>query len=631
MGKHIAIVAPYSALKNEAMDVVRELGLDIRVDEGDLHEGVRAARRAVAAGAQVIISRGGTALLIAEEVDIPVVEIEVSPYDILRCLLNLRDYREIIGITGFNNIVYGAENMGNALGIKVKQIVIESEKAAPGKIAAEARAGLRLIIGDAISVKQAIKFGMDGKLITSGRESIVRAIEAAKKIVEVRIRERERAELLRIIVDNSRDGIIAVGQNGQITLFNPIAEKIFGISASEAIGANVEDKIPNTQLPRILRQGTTEYGELQHVDEKVLVTQRVAIKVNDWAVGAVANFQDVTEVQRLERIVRQKLHTKGLVAKTRLGDIVGESPVIKQLKEKAMKFAAVDANLLIVGESGTGKEMLVQAIHNLSSRSQGPFVAINCAALPENLLESELFGYEEGAFTGAKRGGKPGMFELAHGGTILLDEIGEMPLKLQARLLRVLQEKEVLRVGGDRIIPIDVRTIAATNRNLMASIRDGLFRDDLYYRLDILKLRMPSLRERIEDIPLLVEFFLQKYLRLNNRVRKIDKQAIALLQEQEWSGNVRELKNAVQRLVILTENTVIGTKETARMIEEINFDRQAATPVADVPDNLTDVEMQRIVSVLAEEDYNKTKAAKRLGIDRTTLWRKLRMVAQSNN
>jgi PAS domain S-box-containing protein len=632
MALQIVIVAPYPELRKEAQVVVDELGLDLLVEEGDLSDGVSAARQAAVAGAEVIISRGGTALLIAKSVDIPVVEIEVSPYDILRCLLKLRDYRGQVGIVGFGNVVCGSESVGEALGITVEQIVVESEEDAVGRIAAAAHEGIRMVIGDAVSVKKAEKLGLDGKLITSGRESIIRAIDAARRISEVRVRERERAELLRIVVDNSHEGIVVVGQNGRITLFNPAAQKIFGISAVEAIGARVEDKIPNTQLPRVLKDGTAEYGELQRVGDKVLITQRFAINVNNRPVGAVASFQDVTEVQRLEQIVRQKLHAKGLVARTRLEDLIGESPAIRQLKVKAKKYAAVDSTLLIAGETGTGKEMLVQGIHHLSRRTKGPFVAVNCAALPENLLESELFGYEEGAFTGAKKGGRQGLFELAHGGTILLDEIGEMPLKLQARLLRVLQEHEVLRVGGDRIIPVDVRIVAATNRNLQACIRDGLFREDLYYRLAVLTLNVPALRERREDIGLLVEFFLRKHQKLNHQVRAVDPDALSLLREHDWRGNVRELEHAIQRLLILNEGAVIGVAVTSEMLAELcSGCREEAGPPSDaLCQTLADAERQFISSILVQENFNISKAAKRLGIDRSTLWRKLRDIAKSN-
>jgi PAS domain S-box-containing protein len=628
MKPQIAIIAPYAALKQEADAAVTELGLDVIIEEGDLSEGLRAAQRAIDRGAEVIISRGGTALLIARTLDVPVVEIQVSPFDMLRCLYQLRDYQGVIGITGFRNVVFSCETVGSMLGMKLRQIVVESREDALEKIALAEREGVRVIIGDAVSVKQAAQLGLEGVLIISGKEAIIKAIEEAKKIAEVRIRERERSELFRIIVDNSHDGIIAIDQNARITLFNPAAERIFSMKAAEAIGSGVKDIIPNTELPRVLKEGGTEYGVLQRVKDKTIITQRFAVKVNESAIAAIANFKDVTELQRLEQIVRQKTHAKGLFAKSTLDGLIGESTALLHLKERTRKFAAVDATVLISGESGTGKEMLAQSIHNLSSRAKGPFVAVNCAALPESLLESELFGYEEGAFTGAKKGGKQGLFELAHGGTILLDEIGEMPLKVQAELLRVIQEREIRRVGGDRIIPVDVRTIAATNHILQALVKKRLFRKDLYYRLAVLSLSVPSLRERKSDIPQLVHFFLAKHGHMNRDVHAIEAAAMQHLEQYDWPGNVRELEHVIQQLLILSDREIITGEVVADTLRELVSQRQSEEFCAEEDRSNNDqrlaaIEAHVIATVLAEENFNKTRAAKRLGIDRSTLRRKL--------
>ena len=629
MKAHIAVIAPYAALAQESRAAVEELGIDVIVEEGDLADGVQAAKRFVTDGVEVIISRGGTALLIGQALPVPVVEIQVSPYDILRCLYQLRDYPGAIGITGFRNVVYGCESLGNILGMKLRQIVIESQEDALVKISAAVRSGIGMIIGDAVSVKQASKLGIEGMLVASGKEAVAKAIQEAQKIAEVRIRERERSELLRVIVENSHDGIVAIDQDERITLFNPAAEQIFGIKAAEVIGAPVRAIIPNTELPRVLKDGQADYGALQHVGRKTIVTQRFAVKVKENSIAAVANFKDVTDLQTLEQIVRQKMHTKGFVAKTKLEDLIGESPSIVHLKERARKFAAVDAAVLIGGESGTGKEMLAQGIHNLSRRANGPFVAINCAALPESLLESELFGYEEGAFTGAKKGGKQGLFELAHGGTVFLDEIGEMPLKLQAELLRVLQEREVRRVGGDRIIPVDVRMIAATNHHFHTLMKSSLFRKDLYYRLAVLKLMVPPLRERKTDIPLLAGYFLSKFGHLNRPVRPTEVRYLQLLDKYDWPGNVRELEHVIQQLLILTEGAAIGKKDVEDLLSELRSERQPETEDGgNREERLADIEGSVIAAVLAEENHNKTKAAKRLGIHRSTLQRRLQSDAK---
>jgi PAS domain S-box-containing protein len=625
MNPMVAIIAPYPELRREAEAVVAELGANVHVLEGNLNEGVAAARLAVQEGAEVIISRGGTAMLIAQSVDIPVVEIEVSPFDIIRCLMKFKDCRGPIGVIGFPNFVYGCESIGKTLEIELERIIIESREEALDKMAAAAQRGIRLLIGGVASIHEAAKFNLKGVLVTSGQEALVRAIQEAVKIAEVRARERERAELFRIVVNSTKEGIMVIDQDERITLMNPAAEKVFGLSSSEALGAKIQEKIPNTLLPRILRGGPGEYAELQTVGDKVIVTQRFTICVNGQILGAVANFRDVTEIQRLEQIVRQKLHTQGLVAKIHLDDLVGSSAELTKLKERIKKFAVVDAAVLIMGESGTGKEFIAQGIHNSSRRPNGPFVAVNCAALPESLLESELFGYEEGSFTGAKKGGKQGLFELAHGGTIFLDEIGEMSVRLQSRLLRILQDRMVLRIGGDRIIPVNVRIVAATNRNLKALIDNGEFREDLYYRLNTLTLFVPPLRRRTGDIPVLSDYFLRKHSHLNPRVRKLDSEAITLLEKYHWPGNVRELEHVIERLIILGEEQVIGPQAVEALLQELDLDEfwGGKESGASHIHNLEQMEFSFISSVLEDENNNMSKAAKRLGISRSTLWRKL--------
>ena len=492
-------------------------------------------------------------------------------------------------------------------------------------MAAVAHDGIRLVIGGVASIHEADKFGMKGVLITSGREAIGQAIQEAITIAEVRAREQERAELLRIVVNSTHEGIVVVDQDERITLMNSMAEKVFGLRASEVLGEKIKDKIPNSLLPQILREGGGEYAELQTVGDKVIVTQRFVIRVNGQIIGAVANFRDITEIQRLEQIVRQKFHTKGLMAPMHLDDLIGSSTKLIQLKDRVRKFAVVNAAVLIMGESGTGKELVAQGIHNSSQRSKGPFVAVNCAALPEGLLESELFGYEEGSFTGAKRGGKHGLFELAHGGSIFLDEIGEMPLLLQSRLLRILQNQMVLRIGGERLIPVDVRIIAATNRNLKALIENGQFREDLYYRLNTLTLFIPPLRQRTGDIGMLSAYFLRKHSHLNPRVQQLDPEAVRLLEKYQWPGNVRELEHVIERLIIISEEKVVDLQTVDALLRELDLDqlwgRRGNSPNKNL--NLEEMEADFISTVLENESNNMSKAAKRLGISRSTLWRKL--------
>ena len=624
----ISFIAPFPHLARLAEAVVAERTDEwkskIYISHGDSQEGVRQAQEAVEAGAaEVIISRGGTALAIADRIAVPVVQIPVTAIDILRAIKQLGVSPDSIGVVGFRNVIYECETLVTLLGLSIQIITLENEAETADKIAQAAIQGIKVVIGDVNAVTCARNMGLSGYTIESGKEAIYKAIKEAELVVEVRRREQERSELLQTIINSTTDGIVAVDKKGLITFFNPAACEVFQVSQAEVIGRKIDSVIPNTRLPLTLENGIPEIGEIQHIGKRSIATKRIPIKLEGNVVGAIANFQDVTQLQHFEHTIRQKLYAKGLVAKAGLSDIIGVSSALEAVKQRARRFAASRSTVLITGESGTGKEMLAQSIHKLSSRHQGPFVAVNCAALPESLLESELLGYEEGAFTGAKKGGKLGLFELAHGGTLFLDEVGELPLTLQARLLRVLQEKEVMRLGGHRVIPVDVRIIAATNQDLADLVGKKLFRADLFYRLVILHLHLPPLRERAEDIPLLAGHFLGILSESTEQVKKLHKEAVAYLQRLYWQGNVRELAIILERAVLLTDEEIINVKDIKNvLISEEPLDYLEAAE----ENELEELERERILQVLREENYNYTRAAKRLGIGRTTLWRKKKKI-----
>lgn len=626
MDYKLCIISPFSGMKRTVEEVIGERygewASSIEVVVGDSKVGVDQALLAIERGAEVIISRGGTAVAISEKIPVPVVQIQVTALDILRAIKKVGVSPGKIGVAGFRNIIYECETLADLLDISVRVIALESEAETADKIAFAANEGIKVVIGDATSVQCARDLGLGGYVIESGKDAIYKAIKEAELVVEVRRGEQERAELMRTIVDSATDGIVAVDKTSRISFFNPAACDIFQVTQTAAIGRRVEEIIPNTRLPAVLEDGRAQIGEIQHLGNKIIATKRIPIKLKGEVVGAIANFQDVTQLQRFEQTIRQKLHAKGLVAKTNFDQIVGKSVALKTAKEQARRYAMASSTVLITGESGTGKEMFAQSIHNLSSRAQSPFVAVNCAALPENLLESELLGYEEGAFTGAKKGGKQGLFELAHSGTIFLDEIGEMPLILQARLLRVLQEREVMRLGGHQVIPVDVRVIAATNQDLAALVVKKQFRADLYYRLNILHLRLPPLRERREDIPVLAEHFLRKFNACSLTVKKLDLEALEYLKNLSWLGNVRELANILERSLFLTDSDAITGGDIKKVISPAETSLYVNS-FAGTLGNLEKVEKDTIEQVLAEEGFNYTRAAKRLGISRTTLWRRM--------
>lgn len=622
MDEKVLFVAPYAILAKAAKEVVSERFAEaaqkIRIVRGDLHECLAAVDQAVQEGFEVIVSRGGTANLIRKHVAIPTVSIQVTGMDVLRALRQCDAYPAKVGIAGFENIIYGCEDLAAVLGTTFVEIALQKEEEAEAKIAAAVEQGVKLIIGDAISTKIAARLGIKAVLIQSGKEAIFKAINEAKMVARVRREEQEKAELLRLVVNKSTEGILAVDVRGRITVLNPMAEKILQLLPQEAVGRPLAEVVPELLSPQA-GEGFDKLGEVQRVGDKTLAVKYSPIRINESSYGGIFTFQNVTQLQQIEQNVRKKMHAKGLVAKIKMEDIVGVSEACTSMKRRAVKYALTQSTILVTGESGTGKEMLVQSIHNASPRAQGPFVAVNCAALPENLLESELFGYAEGAFTGAKKGGRQGLFELAHGGTLFLDEIGEMPLALQSRLLRALQEKEVMPLGGDSLIPVDVRIVAATNQNLSLLVEEKKFREDLYYRLNILRIHMPALRERVEDIPLLAKNMLARLQSVNAAIEGIDNEALTYLQCCSWRGNIRQLANTMERAMLLNEGPVLKKND----IKEAFGEEREAAQESRGADNLAVVEADTLLRVLQEEENNYSRAAERLGIHRTTLWRKL--------
>lgn len=425
---------------------------------------------------------------------------------------------------------------------------------------------------------------------------------------------------IQAILDASHDGIIAVDKNAVITLVNRNAMEILGLPEG-IVGEKITTYIPNSDMLRVLASGKRELGDIATILNRQIIINRVPIILDNEIVGAVSTFKEITDIQKMEMRIRKELMESGLEAKYRLEQIVGESSAIREVKQLAAQFARADATVLILGESGTGKELFAQGIHLASARSGGPFVAVNCAALPGNLLESELFGYAEGAFTGAKKGGKLGLFELAHGGTLFLDEIGEMSLPIQTMLLRVLQEKKVRRIGGERLIPVDVRIVAATNRDLEELIRENRFRADLYYRINVLTLEIPPLRSRLEDIPALTRTIADEVSeRMNKRITAIDASVFRIFQQYDWPGNVRELRNVVERVVLLTEKERLDITDLTFFIRKLKQRRHSEAKES----SWAESERLLILAALQAANGNKSEAAKRLGMDRTTLWRKLR-------
>ncbi len=445
--------------------------------------------------------------------------------------------------------------------------------------------------------------------------------------------EREQYQILKTIVDTAYDGLLVVDPNGYITMISEAYKNFLHIEDGDLIGKHVTEVIENTRLHIVAKTGIAEIAELQKINDSYIIASRIPIVKDGKVISVVGKivFRNIGELDELyskiNKIEQQLENYKDELtrlnqAKYTFNNIIGKSPQLKKVKEMAKKSAETDSNVFIIGESGTGKELFAHAVHNLSLRRNKPFIRVNCAAIPNELLESELFGYESGAFTGAKKGGKIGKFEVADQGTIFLDEIGDMPLNMQAKLLRVIQEREIERIGSNTPKRIDVRIIAATNRNIQEMINEKKFRLDLYYRLNVVTLKLPALRDCKEDIKEYSYHFVDKFrVRYLKQVVGISEEALAYLKAYDWPGNIRELENIIERAINIIENEV--TIKPQHLPLEITGG-SVIDEFMELRDIVEDAECEALLRYLKTFNYNKTKVAKVLGLSRTTLYEKMK-------
>ncbi len=586
--------------------------------------------------ADVIISRAYAAEFLRKNLDIPVVNLEISSYDILRAIFIHRrqimqqDEKEI-GLIVHYKTNYDIKMMEQIIGLKIHLYSYRGLHEIREAVDAAYQKGIRTFFGGPVTVPIAKGLGISAYTIRPNRETIFQAINKAKDILKARQQDQEIHELLKAIVNLNADGIIAIGSNGQIIFVNPNAKQILDLN-DNAVGLEADAVLPKNLLS-LLQSHVPVESSLIKIKQDTFVVNSTPILISAKQVGGLATINAVSTVQVLEQKIRSELFSKGLVTKYRFDDIVGQSPSVLQAISEARRFAQSDATVLISGESGTGKELFAQSIHQASQRSQGPFVPINCAALPEHLLESELFGYEEGAFTGARKGGKIGLFEMAHKGTLFLDEISESTPHIQSSLLRVLQNKQVMRVGGLQVIPVDVRIIAAVNKDIEDLVSQGIFRQDLFFRLNILNLNIPPLRDRLYDIPYLVQNFLtQMSSRYNKQVLPLSDQVILALQSHKWLGNIRELENFIEKYVVMSDPS-LNPQKLEKLALSLLYNKtpkafQPLEPTITIPISSLEEMESSIVLQLDQMTHDKDKLAKRLGISRSTLWRKLRNLNQ---
>ncbi len=633
-----ALIAPYGKLTAAVSKMAAEFPCILRVWEGvALDEAAVVAKQVTEEmRPEVILSRGGTADYVRASVDVPVVSISTTALDLLRTLQPFAGGVSRAAFFHYQEPLPEVQTVGATLGIAIDEYLFHTRDEMIAQMIEAKAKGAQIGVGGILVAQMRKVCDLDGVLVEVGEEAVLRALREAFSIARVRRVEQRRQARIFTILNTIAEGIIVTDENNALTLINPAAERLLGVTAADVLGREARAVVPNTRTADVLHSGTPELNDVQEMNGTTIVTNRVPIIAADRTVGVVCTFSEADRIHQAEHRLRGRMQAKGFQARYQISDVHTRDAAVHELKNLAQVYAATDATILLQGESGTGKELFAQGIHRAGRRSKGPFVAVNCAAIPESLLESELFGYEEGAFTGARRQGKAGFFELAHEGTLFLDEIGELPKPVQARLLRVLQEREIVRVGGAQVIPVDVRIVCATNRDLSAWTYEGHFRQDLYYRLNVLPLTIPPLRERKSDIMHLAELFLRRAAALpaGADATGLEKQIGPALRRHDWPGNVRELRNVMERLALAS--SMFPDRSWKSLLEQVWQTPSAAASAEPGSSGITvackgtlkamtrRLEREAIRTALAEQGGDHGRVAEALGVSRMSLWRKLR-------
>ncbi|MBN2438823.1 MAG: sigma 54-interacting transcriptional regulator [Deltaproteobacteria bacterium] len=632
----IGLVAPYPNLAEKALKIAKKKGMCLKAQYAAVEQAIAVAKAMERDGVDVIVAREGTEFLIKEHLNIPTIPIKVCNFDIIAAIMKSGTQQKNIILANFMGRHHNVAKVGKALGISIQDIRFAT-KDAYHAILKNFDKDKWIVVGGGLSCSVAEELGFKTVLLESADESIEYALDNAHKVARSKFDEKQKRMELLTIVNQIEHGIVAVDSGKKITVFNSTAERLFHLAGTDVADTHRDFILDKTNLTQVMIDNK-KHQLIENINGTDVIVRSVPIISDKRNLGGVSSIHEACKVQKMEENIRLSIHSRGLTPKNyTFGDIVGKSDSLTETITKARKYAKTDFTILITGESGTGKELFAHSIVNESSRRTHPFIAINCAAIPSNLLEAELFGYEEGSFTGAKKGGKPGYFEIVHNGTIFLDEIGELSFDLQGRLLRVTEQKEIIKVGGTRVIPVNVRIISATNRNLSAIVSDGRFREDLYYRLSVLHLSIPPLRDRIGDVLPIASHMLNTL-----RVKRSDKEkylrAIRNLKEYPWKGNIRELSNLLTQLVVLTSGDISlshdSVKATLNQIIAGDMqnkswhkmsERKNSVKIKTKASRETDeTEASTLRELLAKKDMKIGQIAQTMGVSRATLWRKLR-------
>lgn len=555
---------------------------------------------------------------------VPFYPLQFTESDLVKCIVQAKEYGNKMMLMYFPEENYNLEQYEKLLNIEMIRLPYSNLEEAERLMMEYYHKGFNVVIGSSSVCEVANKRGINNVFIYS-KDSLKLEIIKAYQFANTKNKMVNFAKVKDAILQHAGNPIYLLDQSYRIIDTNGHGLSFVKKKAKhELIGERIQNWL-NLEL----EEGLSDPIIIDNESEQIIIEPAISSASSKTYIVIIKGVGSGSKMNN-----RMKQNAT-LNSKYKFTNIIHDSQEMKKIILKTKQFAQSDAPLFINGESGTGKELIAHSVHHYSDRKNKPFLPVNCSAIPQNILESELFGYEEGAFTGAIKGGKPGFFEMAQNGTIFLDEIGELPLDIQTKLLRVLQEKEVIRLGGNRIIPLDVRIITATNKSLPQLIKEKLFREDLYYRINVLQINVPPVRERKEDIPLILHHLLVKYGLDSNQVHYLINIARDSLMSYNWPGNVREMENLAQRFCALNSisNTTYDlvksfTDIVGEFLGQNNqfVNEQHETDGVEVIDftSTPNLEKLRIMEVLLELRGNKQKAAEKLGMSRTTLWRKIK-------
>ncbi len=615
---NVLFIVPYEELFPLFYSEVNKIKIDNNISVDFQHIYGTDINKLKSINADVIVSRGITALATSKyHSNSLVIPIPMSPNDFTEAIyIACENSDGKIGLLSGSETLCNPQHIGKLVYREIEMYVANTQEEVRKGISVLADKGCEIFVGGLTMCRICEELGYKHVHITSGEDAvngvINQAISAAKSLEQAKIR----VGLLSNLLSNNKDIIVALNTKGKVIVSNDKADTFF---ETKLENISFESICNIKEIFTAMSTGITSEFVREFKNQLFFIKVSPMVK-NLNKVGYFVRFHKVEDILNEESKVRKELTRKGLIAKYTFKEFLTKDDNMILTLNKAKRYSLVDGAVLLIGETGTGKELIAQSIHNASPRKYKPFVAINCATLTKQLLDSELFGYDKGSFTGAKKDGKIGLFELAHGGTIFLDEIGEIPISLQAKLLRVLQEKEIRRIGGDEVIPVDVRVISATNPTIYEKVKNGSFRLDLFYRLGLFSIKTIPLKKRIGDIELLFKHMYEdSCIKYGKTKSEFSSDAITLLKTYNWPGNVRELKNSAERLALLNSSKVI-TKAQIELFEIIEPIFSYCQNDIDLCKNLSNEELYK---KFKKSNKSKSEFAKSIGLSRSTLWRRI--------